>query len=165
MTTLLLDKPRFLSLTATATDPSASILLEKRLLLRFSSDERGDNLLLGSLDDVLIPIILDLRNLPLEATGIVCGVAGRMATGNHTRNDEDQTSSEHLDLLFESTGRMTGRQSMNQRSDSQSIEMSFLSTARAGTVIVTEEELTSAMASLEAEKENPLSEVMFRMNL
>ena len=28
--------------------------------------------------DVLIPIILDLRTLPIESTGIVCGVAGRL---------------------------------------------------------------------------------------
>lgn len=62
-------------------------------------------------DAVLVPITLDLRDLPLEATGIVCGVAGRVgATG---------------------------------------ADLSFLSTARAGTVLVRVQEIDDAIRALE----------------
>jgi len=61
--------------------------------------------------------VLDLRDLPLEATGIVCGVAARLV--GRTR----------LGLL-------------------DAVEMSYLSTARAGTVMVAEGELARAMAAL-----------------
>ncbi|KAI9837948.1 MAG: hypothetical protein M1838_004700, partial [Thelocarpon superellum] len=69
----LVGQPRFLSLTLTESEP-ASLLLEKRLLPRFGADE----VLLGSKDDILVPIMLDLHELPLESTGIVCGIAGRL---------------------------------------------------------------------------------------
>ncbi|KAG5291617.1 hypothetical protein I7I48_03476 [Histoplasma ohiense] len=236
VTTLILDKPRFLSLTLTATDPAASILLEKRLLPRFSLDpiclvppnqlssdfsldESSNNLLLISKDDVLVPIMLDLRDLPLEATGIVCGVASRLAaatqsrepnrtsgesddghdhdgggdgsdsSGNHSdgvsaveiprnassplarfnnksQNDDKSTSS----LWSRKRRRMTT--SMNQKKNGgqaqgaheplrrasseagssylDAVDISFLSTVRAGTVIVGERELERAMASLDA---------------
>ena len=74
-------------------------------------------MLLGSKDDFLIPITLDLRELPLESTGIVCGVAGRLVGGTAG--------------LLESP-----------------VEMSYLSTARAGTVMVAEDELARALAAL-----------------
>ncbi|KAI9822590.1 MAG: hypothetical protein M1827_000309 [Pycnora praestabilis] len=108
----LINKPRFLSLTLTDTEP-ASILLEKRLIPQFGSEE----VLLGSKEDILIPITLDLRELPLEATGIVCGVAGRLVGG---------TSGQLQDA----------------------VEMSYLSTARAGTVMVGEFELERALEAL-----------------
>ena len=89
ITSLLHDKPRFFSLTITASDPAPSFLLEKRLLPRFYlkqihcteadclvSDE--NNLLLGSKEDVLVPIMLDLRDLSFDATGIICGVASKL---------------------------------------------------------------------------------------
>jgi hypothetical protein len=60
---------------------------------------------------------LDLRDLPLESTGIVCGVASRLVGGTK------------VGLL-------------------QAVEMSYLSTARAGTVMVAEEELDRALAAL-----------------
>ncbi|KAL1959441.1 hypothetical protein VTO42DRAFT_2244 [Malbranchea cinnamomea] len=185
---LLLDRPRFLSLTVTATDPSASILLEKRLLPRFSVDmqpdlfptdlgRHGDSLLLGSKDDTLIPIILDLRDLPLDATGIVCGVAGRMSAAGRLRDrsrDEDkhETSTNNLNQSLEILFEAEAESSKVSRpyphnlppatdTDSHAIEMSFLSTARAGTVIVREEELCRAMASLEAENHHQdFSEVL-----
>ncbi|KAF9641344.1 hypothetical protein BFW01_g704 [Lasiodiplodia theobromae] len=110
-------RPNFLSLTLTDTEP-ASILLEKRLLPNFAPD-----VLLGSKEDVLVPITLDLRDLPLESTGIVCGVAGRLVGGTSGFGG------------FEGEG-------------SDAVEMSYLSTARAGTVMVGEEELERAMAAL-----------------
>ncbi|KAF2203815.1 hypothetical protein GQ43DRAFT_240010 [Delitschia confertaspora ATCC 74209] len=103
--------PRFLSLTLTDTEP-ASLLLDHKLLPNFAQD-----ILLGSKDDFLIPITLDLRELPMESTGIVCGVAGRLVGGT--------------------TGTLESP-----------VEMSYLSTARAGTVMVGEEELKRALGAL-----------------
>lgn len=37
-----------------------------------------NNLLLGSKEDVFVPIMLDLRNLSFQATGIICGVASKL---------------------------------------------------------------------------------------
>ncbi|KAI9748797.1 MAG: hypothetical protein M1835_001714 [Candelina submexicana] len=108
----LVNNPRFLSLTLTDTEP-ASLLLEKRLIPQFGSHE----VLLGSKEDILIPITLDLRDLPLESTGIVCGVAGSLVGGT--------------------TGGMQ-----------EAVEMSYLSTARAGTVMVSESELERALEAL-----------------
>jgi hypothetical protein len=103
--------PRFLSLTLTDTEP-ASLLLDRTLLPNFTQD-----ILLGSKDDFLIPITLDLRDLPMESTGIVCGVAGRLVGG--TRGSLERP-----------------------------VEMSYLSTARAGTVMVGEDELKRALVAL-----------------
>ncbi|KAF3479543.1 uncharacterized protein GIQ15_06519 [Arthroderma uncinatum] len=133
---LLNDNPRFFSLTIAASDPAPSLLLEERLLPRFSlpSDpdrepsspvEEDTNLLLGSKDEVLIAITLDLRELPLEASGIVSGVASALVAG--TRRKDGAEGEVHEDL-----------------------ETSFLSTARAGNVIVREEDLERAMEYLKA---------------
>ena len=80
LTKCLVHKPHFLSLTMTKED-SASLLLENRLLSNFDMSG-GDNVLLGAKDDILVPITLDLASLPFEATGIVCGVAGRLVAGS-----------------------------------------------------------------------------------
>lgn len=109
--------PSFLSLTLTDAEPP-SLLLEKRLLHHFESAGETDcSVLLGSKEDILIPIVLDLRELPLESTGIVCGVAGR--------------------LVGATQGQLE-----------QAVEMSYLSTARAGTVMVPEDELERALQAL-----------------
>lgn len=114
LTKCLIHQPKFLSLTLTEDEP-ASLLLEKRLLSNFGSH----NVLLGSKEDCLIPITLNLEPLPLEATGIVCGVAGKLVRG--------------------AGGRFP---------DGAPIEMSYLSTARAGTVMVDEKDLERAMEAL-----------------
>lgn len=106
LTKSLIYQPRFLSLTLTENDP-ASLLLEKGLICNFDFD----TVLLGNRAEFLIPIILDLEPLPLEATGIVCGVADRLVGRTNI-------------------GGLTGM-----------IEMSYLSTARTGTVIVQETDL------------------------
>ena len=80
LTKCLLHKPSFLSLTMTK-DESASLLLENRLMPSFDMSG-ADNVLLGAKDDILVPITLDLASLPFEATGIVCGVAGRLVDGS-----------------------------------------------------------------------------------
>lgn len=114
ITKCLIHQPKFLSLTLTEDEP-ASLLLEKQHLAHFGSE----NVLLGSKDDYLTPVTLDLEPLPFEATGIVCGVAGKLAGGGES-------------------GALLGP-----------IEMSYLSTARAGTVIVDEKDLERAMEALQ----------------
>lgn len=196
-TVLVVDKPRFLSLTITAADPAASLLLEQRLLPRFSSepasstDEDDDSsLLLGSKKDILFPIMLDLRSLPLEATGIVCGVASRLADATHDRTEASPMASatspvdnldnewpkpQYVDIPIPNGTRTTPTpyisQSPSQKTNGvnppthrlipdldtsfDAVEISFLSTARAGTIIVGEQQLNHAMDALEAESHVP----------
>jgi len=78
----LLAQPRFFSLTI-AEEERPSILLEQALLPLFMSPTQSSSgvttsLLLGTTSEKLVPIVLDLRTLPLESSGIVCGVAGRL---------------------------------------------------------------------------------------
>jgi hypothetical protein len=127
----ILGRPRFFSLTV-ADGESPSLLLEKGCLPMFSSTTPNNatgapqSLLLGTTSDPQIPIVLDLRNLPLESTGIVCGIAGKLV--DSTKNQIVGT-----------------------------VEMSYLSTARAGAVIVSEEDVDRAIQVLEkAAKEEGL---------
>lgn len=112
--------PKFFSLTLTDTE-EPSILLERRMLPFFSYTTAGSSeaqsVLQGSTEDVLIPIILDLRTLPIESTGIVCGVAGRLVGAT-------------------------------KQGFEKSVEMSYLSTTKTGTVTVTETDLERALAAL-----------------
>ena len=113
LTKCLIYQPKFLSVTLTK-DESAGLLLEKQLLQNFDLPD-GDNVLLGATEDYLIPIVLNLESLPMEASGIVCGVAGALVNG-----------------------------------PLHPIEMTYLSTAKAGTVMVDECDLDSAMQALRA---------------
>lgn len=119
---------KFLSLTLTANE-AISVLLEHSLASRLGSS------LLGAKqeEDILIPITLDLRDLSMEATGIVCGVAGRLA--KETTGDDASP----------------GTHTPNP------VDLSFLSTARAGTVIVKASELDRAVAALESADEEATS--------
>ncbi|KAF9691301.1 hypothetical protein EKO04_010665 [Ascochyta lentis] len=112
--------PRFLSLTLTNSEP-ASLLIDHALLPNFSQ-----HVLLGSKGEYLIPITLDLRDLPMESTGIVCGVAGRLV-GETSEGFQEP------------------------------VEMSYLSTARAGTVMVAEHELDRALDALRGAENGVLS--------
>ncbi|KAJ9500207.1 hypothetical protein H2202_004599 [Exophiala xenobiotica] len=118
---------KFLSLTITAREP-ISVLLEHRLLDRLGGSLLGAK----SEEDALIPITLDLRHLPLDATGIVCGVAGRLAQGS--TDDFEQLN---LSPLSEVTP-----------DPLEPVEISFLSTVRAGTVIVKANHLAKALDAL-----------------
>lgn len=169
-TVLVVDNPRFLSLTLASLDPAASLLLEKRLLPRFARHgdyEDGSGLLLGSKEDHLIPITLDLRDLPLEASGIVCGVAGRLAEAARPLSPSPSALSSASSVtgsvprLFESFGtRLTEPTPAHNLAPlshlpanvgGEAVEISFLSTARAGTIIVGEHELMRAVAELRTE--------------
>lgn len=146
-------RPRFLSLTLCAVEP-ASILLERRFLAYFSSaadtqpsslglnglgitdedddddeddyeviDDADDSVLLGAMQDPLVPIMLDLRELPWESSGIVCGIAGRLVGEGHEGGVRTALA-----------------------------DMSYLSTARAGAVVVARADLGKAMEALEVGK-------------
>ncbi|TKA46496.1 hypothetical protein B0A54_02328 [Friedmanniomyces endolithicus] len=78
----------------------------------------GEDILLGKDGPEQVAITLDLQDLPRESTGIVCGVASRLINGMKGR---------------------LGRELFN---------MSYLSTAKAGYVIVYRDELDDAMAAL-----------------
>jgi hypothetical protein len=69
-------------------------------------------------DQTYFAIVFDLRKLPEASTGIICGVAGRL-----------------LDRLGE-------------QSEKGTFNMSYLSTARAGNVIVREDEVDEALEAL-----------------
>ena len=75
--------------------------------------------LLGNKDDLMVPITLDLATLPFDATGIVCGLA------------------QSLSGVAADRGPRLG-----------AIDMSYLSTARAGTIIVDETDLVRALDAL-----------------
>ncbi|PSR90777.1 hypothetical protein BD289DRAFT_205781 [Coniella lustricola] len=107
----LVSQPRFLSVTMTEED-EASLLMDKCLL-----DHFGDSLI-GPTDADLAPIFLDLVDLPFEATGIVAGVAGKLAE----------------ELRME-----------------ENAELSYLSTAKTGAVI-----LSSELADMVVDTLNPL---------
>ncbi|KAF4989439.1 hypothetical protein FGRMN_9104 [Fusarium graminum] len=104
----LVSQPRFMSVTLAQDDPP-SLLLDKTLL-----DIFGDSLV-GDTDACLVPIFLDLKTLPLEATGIVCGVAGILVQDSQI---------------------------------AASSELSYLSTAQAGAVILSQEQAVRAMGIL-----------------
>ncbi|KAH9901914.1 ACT domain-containing protein [Xylariomycetidae sp. FL2044] len=114
---VLAAQPRFLSITL-AQEDGPSLLVDKSLLRSF-----GDALV-GDTDRDLVPIFLDLHNLPLEATGIVSGVAGTLV--EKMRMTDDNSSS----------------------SDAIASELSYLSTARAGAVILSEESSLKALEVL-----------------
>ncbi|KAK8187299.1 ACT domain-containing protein [Phyllosticta capitalensis] len=131
--------PTFLSLTLTDTEP-ASVLLEKRLLHNFAPA-----VLLGSKEDVLVPITLDLRDLPLESTGIVCGVAGRLVGGTTSSSSSLRCGGASA---WAANGAGFGGLADGGDLLPDAVEMSYLSTARAGTVMVAEAELGRAMEAL-----------------
>ncbi|CAG8978879.1 hypothetical protein HYALB_00005216 [Hymenoscyphus albidus] len=115
----LTQPPRFLSVTL-AQDDAPSLLVDKNLLWLFGTSIAGDT------DCDLVPIFLDLVDLPLESTGIVCGVAGKLV-------DEMR--------CFEANGNGNGEAGGNS-------ELSYLSTARAGAVVLNYEGSVRALEAL-----------------
>jgi len=104
-------QPKFLSITLTQED-APSLLLDRTLYPVFAGT------LLGDFDKALVPIFLDLVDLPFEATGIVSGVAGRLVS----------------DLRLPGLAGST-----------DTPELSYLSTSKAGTVILPEKQLQRAL--------------------
>lgn len=131
----LAQQPRFLSLTL-AQDDAPSLLLDKALLWLFGNSIAGDT------NGDLVPIFLDLRDLPLESTGIVCGVAGKLVDEMYYKDDV---------VEGEGGGKKEER-------DPQANELSYLSTARAGAVILWGEASEGAMKALRPLLEKPAEE-------
>lgn len=71
--------PEYFSITRTSVN-EVSLLLpkspRKRSLMGFSSKN-----IIGSIQDVIIPITVDLYKLPLDSTGIVAGLASKIING------------------------------------------------------------------------------------
>ncbi|KAL6722148.1 hypothetical protein ACLMJK_001255 [Lecanora helva] len=116
LTKSLIYQPKFLSVTMTE-NQSASLLLEERLVSNFDIADGLDNVLLGAKDDILIPIILDLASLGMDASGIVCGVAVKLVGGPGPGV----------------------------------VDLTYLSTANTGIVIVNENDLDNAMHTLKVD--------------
>lgn len=110
----LIQQPKFLSITL-AQDDAPSLLLDKNLLCLFGNSIAGDT------EGDLVPIFLDLVDLPLESTGIVCGVAGKLVDEMKVHDP----ATEH------------------------GAELSYLSTARAGAVILSSEGSVMALDALQ----------------
>ena len=96
LTRCLIHQPRFLSITMTRNQP-ASLVLEEHLVSNFGMTRQLDNVLLGAREDIMIPIILDLAKLGMNASGIVCGVAGKLVEGSGLADP--------IDLSYLSTAR------------------------------------------------------------
>ena len=121
MISALVSAPTFLSVTLAQEDPP-SLLLDTRLSGLFGNSLVGGagEACMGGEDgeNSLVPIFLDLSALPPDATGIVSGVAGRLM-------------SEMRDDTKDGRG--------------VSSELSYLSTAKAGVVILSGEQSRRAL--------------------
>lgn len=95
----------------------------ERHLLDFFPDG-GEDLLLGAESPGQVSITLDLKDLPLESTGIVCGVSSRLTDG------------------------------MRGRIGGELFNMAYLSTSKAGHVIVYEDELDEVLDALEGARKH-----------
>ena len=116
VTRCLVHPPQVFSLTMTESE-DPSLLIGSDALSLFGQNYQS--ILLGAKDDYLIPITLDLDPLPLEATGIVCGVSGRLVGGG-----------------------TYAREIMDP------VEMRYLSSARGAAVIVDEADIDRAIELL-----------------
>ncbi|KAH8656536.1 ACT domain-containing protein [Tricladium varicosporioides] len=127
----LVQQPKFLSVTL-AQDDAPSLLLDKSLLWLFGNSIAGDT------ECDLVPIFLDLVDLPLESTGIVCGVAGKLV---------DEMKSTHWGNGNGHGNGMNGNGDTNGLDESAN-ELSYLSTARAGAVVLSSEGSVRALEAL-----------------
>lgn len=117
----------------TLTEEPVSILLEERLL----NTQLGGSLLASrDEDEILLPITLDLSSLGWKATGIVGGVAGRLSEGMVSLVNDNESGEYH-------------NGSHQRIIEYEPIEISFLSSAKAGSVIVKANQLTRALDALE----------------
>lgn len=118
-------------LSVTLSEEPISIFMEERLLPRLASTL----LCSKGAEDILVPIILDLRSLGWTATGIVGGVAGRLSQG-------PVSITGRLELEGSVSPQGIGR-------DEEPVEISFLSSAKAGSVIVRADQLNQAVRALQ----------------
>lgn len=115
--------PEYFAVTRTS-------LNEVSLLLPKSSKKRAklgfpSKCIIGSTQDAIIPITIDLNALPLDSTGIVAGLASRLLRGSKTRSQFP-------------------------------LEMSYLSMARSGIVMVPQEDIELITSILEDDIIEPI---------
>jgi hypothetical protein len=144
---IVLMKLQFLSITIT-THEQISILLEQRLLSRLGSS------LLGAKqdEDTLVPITLDLRGLGMDVAGIVCGVAGgiegfRSAAASMKGGPGGKEGDYGWGDSRE--GEEGGEEGDVLGMDGGPLDITFLSTVKAGTVLVKAGEVDLAVRALE----------------
>lgn len=111
---VLVRRPHFFSMTL-ALDDMPSLLIDRKMLGVFGNSITGD------FKTKLVPIFLDLSDLPIESTGIVCGLASLLV-----RELSDPEDDKECVLT----------------------ELSYLSTSRAGAVILSEEQSRKALGAL-----------------
>lgn len=141
----LATQPRFLSVTIARGEdaPSPSLLMDRTLLPAFGG---GDStLLVGDTDGDLVPVFLDLEGLPLEATGIVSGVAGKLVEemGNYPSTGGSGGGNNFNSNMVEGVAAAGGLGLGGVAG-----ELSYLSTARAGAVILPREQSVRALEVL-----------------
>lgn len=105
--------PEYFAITRTSIN-EVSLILPKSARRR---NEMGFSAahIIGSTQDVIIPITIDFHKLPLDCTGIVAGVASKLFNGiRHLRRDQDSFN----DCVY---------------------EMNYLSMARSGLIMVPKE--------------------------
>lgn len=125
----LAHAPRFLSVTLTGTEPASLLLEPEGAEAAFGGARGAATGLARAAGDVLIPIMLNLGRLSLESSGIVCGLAGKLA-GSRSRPNTAAQGGPASPLY------------------NVPIEMSYLSTARGAAVLVAEDEVDRAVAAL-----------------
>ena len=130
----LITQPRFLSITL-AQDDAPSLLLDKSLLWLFGNSIAGD------VDGELVPIFLDLGGLPLESTGIVCGVAGKLC-------EVERMGGGGVGVDHGGDGNGDSDGGRDRVGEGEGAELSYLSTARAGAVILSKGGSVRALEAL-----------------
>lgn len=108
---LLLNPSNYFSVTFTGTS-EVSFILSQDLVSTFPSE-----LLIGSVTDFLIPILIDLRDLPETSTGIIAGVVSKLLSKRPT-------------------------------AATPMMQVIYLSTAKTGVVMVSQEDLAMTKAAL-----------------
>lgn len=109
--------PKYFAITRTSLN-EISLILPKSSKIRSSMGFTSKNII-GSTQDVIVPITIDFSKLPLDSTGIVSGVASKLLYG--LRESNIQTS----------------------------FEMNYLSMAQSGIIMIPEENLKIIQSILE----------------
>lgn len=139
----LIHPPDFFSITI-VNGTEVSFIVNQETAEKFSIEA-----LLGSKTDYVIPISFDFSNLPEDSTGIVAGVASQLYA-----YDPEKPFPQLVGKPFSSNGTSNNRNSTISLSSSiasfQSdlIQMSYLSTAKSGVVMVSEVDVPVATAAL-----------------
>lgn len=118
----LVKHPKYFSVSMTSGQISFLVDYE-------TSQEFPEHALLGSTTDFVIPITLDLRKLPEDITGVVSGVASQLLDHSFAYNEINDNN----DIT-----------NNNDNTQNNRINISYLSTAKSGVVMVSEDNINVA---------------------